>query len=499
MHKTIWQDTYNLTPFSALNKSLSTEITIVGGGMTGILTAYLLSERGVKVILIERDRLALSTTGHTTAKVTAQHGLIYHELIEHMGLENAQHYYQSQLDAITLIQKLIEENEIHCNFEEQQAILYTNDDKNKKKLLQEAEAYQKLKISGQLKDNIPFPIPVKQALVMNKQAQFHPLAFLEVIIKKLMRNGVEIYENTTAVDIDVQEQTIVRTAREYNIISEKVIVATQFPFYEGQAFYSTRMYPSRSYCLGFTSEDNYPGGMYLDIDQPKHSLRYVKHNEENIWLLGGESHKTGQYNKENHDPYSDLEKYAYKYLPVKEWKYQWSAQDFTTLDKVPYIGILNKKHPNIFVATGYRKWGMTNSAVAAQTLTDLVTNKDNPYQELYKPQRFHADPDLKKFVSNNTNVAKEFIKGKVMKKPTEQIERKQATKTKIDGQTVGLYKDNNNQIYAVDTTCTHLGCECNWNQVELSWDCPCHGSRFSFDGKVIEGPATKDLKQVDYK
>ncbi|WP_058307641.1 FAD-dependent oxidoreductase [Gracilibacillus massiliensis] len=497
MHKTIWQDNYSLKPFTALNESVSTEVTIVGGGMTGILAAYLLSEKGVNVVLLERNRLAQSTTGHTTAKVTAQHSVIYHELIEHIGLENTQLYYQSQLDAINLIKTIVDDYKIDCDFEHQQAILYTNESKNEKKLLHEAEAYQKLKISGQLQDELPFSIPVKQGLTMNDQAQFHPLAFLKVIVNHLVKKGVKIYENTTAVDIDVQEKTIVRTAQEYNIISEKVIVATQFPFYEAQAFYSTRMYPSRSYCLAFTSEDTYPGGMYLDIDQPKHSLRYVKHNGENIWILGGESHKTGQYRKEDDDPYRDLEKYANKHFPVQEWKYKWSAQDFTTLDKVPYIGVLNKKHPNVYVATGYRKWGMTNSAVAAQLLTDVILDSNNPYKEIYQPRRFHADPDVKKFVSYNTNVAKEFAKGKVTNTKYEQIEQNKATKTKIDGQTVGLYKDNNNQIHAVDTTCTHLGCECNWNQAELSWDCPCHGSRFSYDGKVIEGPATKDLSQID--
>ncbi|WP_369403414.1 FAD-dependent oxidoreductase [Gracilibacillus boraciitolerans] len=417
-------------------------------------------------------------------------------------MKNAQKYYYSQQEAMDIMKQLIEKYNIDCNFESQQAILYTNEDAKEKKLVLEAEAYQMLGIKGgHLVESIPFPIPMKKALVMENQAQFNPpLAFTKVIIDQLLKNNVKIFENTTAIDIDNNENTIVRTAKGYNVICKNVIVASQFPFYEGQAFYSTRMYPSRSYVLGFTSKNTYPGGMYLDIDQPKHSIRYAKHNGgEDVWLLGGESHKTGQYHKEDDDPYSSLMKYGSRYFSIKEWQYQWSAQDFTTLDKVPYIGVLNNKHPNIYVATGYRKWGMTNSIVAAQLLTDIITKTHNPFQQLYQPQRFHADPDLKKFISNNTNVAKEFIKGKIANKSHEQLEPNKATKTKIDGQTIGVFKDNNNHIHAVDTTCTHLGCECNWNQVELSWDCPCHGSRFSYDGKVIEGPATKDLKKIDYK
>ncbi|WP_018933794.1 FAD-dependent oxidoreductase [Gracilibacillus lacisalsi] len=497
MHQSIWLAT-DVRRFSALNESLQTEVTIVGGGITGVLSAYLLSQNGMRVVLLERGRLLHGTTGHTTAKVTAQHGLIYHEILEHFGLENTQKYYQSQVEAIQFIKDTADHYQIPCQFDHQDAILYTNSEQNQQKLEEEAKAYHKLKITGELKDSIPFSIPLKSALVMYEQAQFHPTDFLKVMIDKILENGGEIYEDTTAVDIDYQNKVIVRTARNHNVLSDHVIIATQFPFYEGQAFYSTRMYPSRSYVLGLTSNQDYPGGMYLDIDQPKRSIRYVKHENETVWLLGGESHKTGQYHKENTDPYRDLQHFGSQYLDVKDWQYQWSTQDFTTLDKIPYVGSLNRRHPNVYIATGFRKWGMTNSVVAAHLLTDLIMDKDNPYKELYQPQRFHADPDVKKFISYNSNVTKEFVKGKLdVKNEQDNLESETAVKRKRNGQIVGIYKDEQNQVHAVDTTCTHLGCECNWNQAEKSWDCPCHGSRFSYDGTIIEGPATKHLKKID--
>ncbi|WP_305852474.1 FAD-dependent oxidoreductase [Gracilibacillus caseinilyticus] len=495
MHTPIWLET-EMKSFEPLHDSLQTDVTIIGGGITGVLTAYHLAKQGVKVVLLERDRLCQSTTGHTTAKITAQHDLIYDELIQHFGEENAALYYNSQKEAMAFYRKIISSYQINCHFQQEHAYLYTNQTQNQEKLERERKAYQKLAIEGALVDQIPFTFPHTKALRMDNQAQFHPRAFLKTIVPEIEKHDGQIYEQTTAVDIDYQPKTIVRTARGHNIITDNVIIASQFPFYEGQGFYSTRMYPSRSYVIGFTSSESYPGGMYLDVDQPVRSIRHIQNEDQTIWLLGGQAHKTGQQ-QQHTDPYAQLTQFAIRYLNSQAFYYQWSAQDYETLDKLPYIGPLNKRHPNVFVATGYRKWGMTNSAVAAQLLADLIIGKENPYKKLYQPQRFHADPDLKAFMRNNSDVATEFVKGKLS--PTDHIKHLKpdsSAKIKQNGATVGVYKDNDHQLHAIDPTCTHLGCECNWNQSEKSWDCPCHGSRFNYDGKVIEGPATKNLDKL---
>ncbi|WP_240468643.1 FAD-dependent oxidoreductase [Gracilibacillus sp. YIM 98692] len=499
-HVPLWQVDQILDEFPSLQENKKTEVTIVGAGITGITTAYLLAKKGVKVIVIDRDKVANGTTGNTTAKVTAQHGIIYDEFIQHFGEEKALQYYRSQIDAIELIQSLVQDHDIDCQLEEQDAILYTNNEKNRDKLEKEYKAYQKLGIKGEEMDRIPFSIPAKYALKMKQQAQFHPIYYLKTLVDEIKKNGGEIYQNTVATDIENGAHSIVRTINEQqvqcNIVSNHVVIASHFPFYEGTAFYSARMYPSRSYIVSFTSEQEFPGGMYLDIDQPKRSLRTIKHNNQPIWLLAGEAHKTGQY-KNSDTPYKILKDFAKKHLEPSQFHYEWSAQDYTTLDKIPYIGRLNKDRPEILVATGYRKWGMTNSTVAAKLLSDLILEKDNPYTALYQPTRFHADPDLKKFTSINTNVASKFIQGKLTTNDRNKtLQRGSAIKKKQNGQNIGIYKDENDELHAVDTTCTHLGCELNWNDTEKSWDCPCHGSRFTYKGRVIEGPAIKDLDQI---
>lgn len=499
-HFPIWQEGDIMPAFPQLKENIKTEVTVVGGGITGITTAYLLAKKGVKVVLIDRGKLTNATTGHTTAKITAQHGIIYHEFMSHFSHEEAALYYESQSEALKSIRNIIQENQIECHFEEQDAILLTNNDKNRRKLEQEFEAYTALNIDREELTQLPVAFPMKYAIKMKNQAQFHPISYLKSLVDEIIENGGEIYENTSAYDIENADHRIVRTKDQHSIICDQVVIATQFPFFEGEAFYSARMYPSRSYAVAFTSKNPYPGGMYLDVDEPVHSLRTLKLDGEEYWIFGGQNHKTGQY-KHDVAPLQKLKEFASKHLKLTDWQYEWSAQDYTTLDKLPYIGRLNKNRPEILVATGYRKWGMTNSMVAAKVLTDLILNKENPYIDLYRPTRFHADPDLKQFISTNTNVAKELVSGKLMqdKHTPKEIPAGSAIKTKQHGQTIGIYKDHEGKVHALDTTCTHLGCEVTWNDEEKTWDCPCHGSRFACDGKVIEGPALEDLKKVEYR
>ncbi|KAB8138542.1 FAD-dependent oxidoreductase [Gracilibacillus oryzae] len=500
-HKRIplWQEDRDRNNYPSLDKNEKAEVAVIGAGLTGITTAYLLASNGLDVILIDRGKIGSGTSGHTTAKITAQHGMIYSEFISHFGKEQAQLYFQSQMEALAKIEELIEKHHIDCHFEKQDAYLYTNDEKNKHKLEAEFEAYRTLDIDGEGLLEMPVNFPMSYALKMKDQAQFHPMAYMDALAKAFSELGGRIYENTPVYDIDSADHRVIRAVNQHTIVCDQVVIATHFPFYEGEAFYSGRMYPSRSYVAGFTSNGKYPGGMYLSVDQQTQSLRSIIHNEEEIWLFGGGEHKTGQY-KHNEEPYRLLKDMASQHFDVKEWKYEWSAQDYTTLDKMPYIGRLNKNRQKIFLATGYRKWGMTNSMVAANLITDMIIQNDNPYIDLYRPSRFHPDPDLKQFISTNTNVAKEFIMGKIGNKNDhiDKLEINTAKKVKHHGQTIGIYKDTHEKIHAVDTTCTHLGCELNWNNTEKTWDCPCHGSRFHYKGDVIEGPAIKPLNKIDY-
>ncbi|GAA0297626.1 glycine/D-amino acid oxidase-like deaminating enzyme/nitrite reductase/ring-hydroxylating ferredoxin subunit [Gracilibacillus halotolerans] len=496
-HSPIWTENATTFNFPSLREDTRTEVVVIGAGITGVTAAYLLAKKGVNVILLDKDMIARSTTGHTTAKLTVQHGLVYDELINHFGIENTHLYVKSQYDAMEEVKKIIKKESIDCSYEVQDAILYTNEEDNVKKLEKELEAYHKIGIDVTSIHELPFnKIPILSGISLPEQAQFHPLLYVHALITALQKMNVPIYEHTLAVDIKNEPQLTVKT-KKYDIKCDHVVVATHFPIYDPMKMFSTKMYPSRSYVTAFTSDEDYPSGMYLSIDKSKHSLRSFSETDKKVWIFGGESHDTGKY-KDTLNPFEKLTAFAEETLPVKEWQYKWSAQDYTTLDKIPYIGKVKEKE-EIYVATGYRKWGMTNSTVAAKLITDLIIDNHSPYKDLFKPTRFNGDPGVKEFMKNTGKVTKDFVTGKIRTgdETLSELKPGEATKIRDDINIVCVYKDENEKLHAVDTTCTHLGCEVNWNNAEKSWDCPCHGSRFNKDGDVLEGPAIEPLKKMD--
>ncbi|WHY68023.1 FAD-dependent oxidoreductase [Neobacillus sp. SuZ13] len=493
--KTYWRE-IELPSFKKLTEDISVDVAIVGAGITGITAANLLSKQGVKVAILEAGSVLNGTTGHTTAKVTAQHGLIYDEFINHFGEEKARLYFESHMNAIQFVESNVNEKGIDCDFSKQDAFIYAVTDEYKEKLVTEWEAYKRLDIDGALKDTIPFDIEVKAALMMRNQAQFHPLKYLKALLDEAVQAGCMVFENTTATDIeDDDQQSKVVTKSGFNVTCSKVIIASHFPFYDLPGLYFARMYADRSYAIGIKTDKEYPGGMYISADSPTRSIRYTPVNGENLIIIGGENHKTGQ-GIDTIAHFENLEAFAEEVFGIKEYDYRWSAQDLVTLDKLPYIGPITSEREHILVATGFKKWGMTTGTMAGHLLSDYVLNNDNPYKELYSPSRFHADPDLKSIVSTNVDVAKHLIKGKLEIVPgdPDDLSDGEGSVVMYNGKRAGAYKDENGKLYIVDTTCTHLGCECEWNHAEKTWDCPCHGSRYAYSGDVIEGPAKKALK-----
>ncbi|GGB54610.1 (2Fe-2S)-binding protein [Fictibacillus barbaricus] len=498
----IWKQNLDLPSYSSLSEDHQSEVVVVGGGISGITTAYLLAKEGLQVTLLEAGKVLNGTTGHTTAKITAQHDVIYDRLISHFGLERAHQYYRSNEYAGKFIRDLIKEHDIHCNYEHHDAYLYANTDQGVTKLDQEAEAYQKLEINGELVDHLPFNVPHKKALVMRNQAHFHPVKYLAALLKEMDTLGVKVFENTTATDIEENNgdnKAIVATSNGHKVKADYVACCTHFPFFDGLGFYFTRMMADRSYVLAVKTKDEFPSGMYLSVDETSRSYRSILQDGEKIVLLGGESHQTGQ-GIPTHQHYEALLKEAKKSLNLDKVLYRWSAQDLITLDKVPFIGKLTHKHDHIFVATGYKKWGMTTGTLAALIIRDYVLGKENEFADLYTPQRFQADPsDIKQFVKENADVAKHFVSGKLEKpsKHPRSLEKDEGCAVTVNGERCGAYRDQKGELHIVDTTCTHLGCETEWNSGDRTWDCPCHGSRFSYDGEVVEGPAIKPLKRVE--
>ncbi|MGJ7911767.1 FAD-dependent oxidoreductase [Neobacillus sp. LXY-1] len=490
--RTYWRE-IDLPKFDVLNEDISVDVCVVGAGITGITAAYLLAKEGVKVALLEAGSVLNGTTGHTTAKLTAQHSIIYDELINHFGEDQAKLYYESMMSAI----QFVENSGVDCDFSKEDAYVYATTEQYVETLKTELEAYQRLGIDGFLKDTIPFQhIPVKGALVMRNQAQFHPLKFLRSLLDDAVKAGCSVYENTVAMNIeDEDDSPIIETKAGHRVTCKHVIMATHFPFWDKPGLYFARMYAERSYAIGIKTDKEYPGGMYISGDGPTRSIRSTPFEDGQLLIIGGENHKTGQgENTITH--YEALEDFAEEVFGINEYHYRWSAQDLVTLDKVAYIGPITSERENVLIATGYKKWGMTTGILAGHLLTDYVLNRANPYKELYGPSRFHADPDLKSILTANADVAKHLINGKLefFPREPEDLQVGEGSVVMFNGKRAGGYRDENGKLYVVDTSCTHLGCECAWNAAEKTWDCPCHGSRYAYSGGVIEGPALKALE-----
>ncbi len=495
----LWRADVDIPEFPPVEEDLEVDVVIVGGGIAGITSAYVLVNEGLKVALLEADKLLNGTSGHTTAKVTAQHDLIYDEFITNFGRSTARLYYEANTDALNFVKKTVDEHKIECDFKEQDAYLYSTTDEYAQKIENEAQAYEKIGIDGGLVDSIPFDIEIKNAIVMKNQAQFHPVKYLAHLVKIIKEKGGLIFEHTVAVNVETGEKPTVLSRNNKRITGGFVLTCSHFPFFEGTGLYSARMKASRSYAVAVKAKENYPGGMYLSVDKPTRSIRSVSTNGEEYIILGGGSHQTGERTDTKED-YNSLRIFSEQVFELEDIQYHWSAQDLKTLDKIPYIGELTTSEPNILVATGFRKWGMTNSTVAALLFRDIILKRSNPYRDLYSPARFYAHPSLKNFFVNNAKVVKHLVQGKmeIPQKNVNDIPNGEGAVISINGQRKGAYKDENGKLYIVDTTCTHVGCECHWNNSEKSWDCPCHGSRFSYTGEVLEGPAEKPLQKYDY-
>ncbi|MCZ8521896.1 MULTISPECIES: FAD-dependent oxidoreductase [Paenibacillus] len=493
-----WLDSADVPNYPKLAEDLNVDVAIVGAGITGILTAYLLTKQGVKAAVLEAGQVLSGTTKHTTAKITAQHDLIYSELISHFGEEKARQYYEANREGLEFIVKTAEELGIDCGLTREDAYIYTASEDYLGKLEAEAKAYAQLGIEGGWVEGLKLPYETKGAVVMRNQAQFHPGRFVARLAKEVTAAGGRIFGETTAVKVTPGHPVTFTTDTGHQVTCSKLISCSHFPVYDGGQFFFARLHADRSYALLAKTKTPYPGGMYLSAEEPKRSLRSVMVDGQPMVLFGGESHKTGQ-GLCTFGYYEALQQFGEASFGLEEIAYRWSAQDLITLDKVPYIGRYGEDKPNILVATGYRKWGMSSSAAAALLNSKLILGEASPYEELFQPSRFHADPDIKTFVTQNANVAKELISGKLefARTTLDELEKDEGGVVRIRGKRAGAYRDPQGELHVVDTTCTHMGCEVDWNEAERTWDCPCHGSRFSYQGDVIEGPAKRSLGKVE--
>ncbi|HZK57686.1 MAG TPA: FAD-dependent oxidoreductase [Clostridia bacterium] len=492
-----WIASTDTTDYPALEEDVVVDVAIVGGGITGITTGCLLKKAGLKVAIMEADRIAQGTSGHTTAKITSQHGLIYDKIATQVGMKKAKRYAQSNEKAIKLVAKIIEKINIDCDFEWQNACVYTQSDNYVEKIRKEAEIAQCLGIKASYVTDLPLPFPIKAAVKFEKQAKFHPRKFLLKVAQYIDGDGSYIFENTNAVGIEKGKQCAVITENGKKIIASKIIIATLFPFSNFRGLYFSRMFQERSYIVAIKAKSKFPDGMYINAEKPTRSMRSHPFGDEEIVLVAGEHHKTA-HGKDENTHYKNLIDFADKNFGIEEILYRWSAQDCTTMDNIPYIGNMSPNYPNIYVATGFKKWGMTTGAVSAMILRDLVVKGNNPWAEVYDPSRFVDKGSVLTFIKQNLNTAINFASGKLpFGSAYKKIEKGEGKIINIAGQKIGVYRDEKGKLHFIDTTCTHMGCELKWNNAEKTWDCPCHGSRFSPTGEVIDSPAFEPLEKIE--
>lgn len=480
------------TDYPALNEDIPVDVAIVGGGLVGITSAYLLTQAGLKVAVLEADRILNGTTGHTTAKITSQHSLIYARLKKEIGAEQAGLYAQANESALHMIADLVKEKKIDCDFERQSAYVYTSSPEYIKQIEEEVRAADSLGLNAVYCEDIPLSIRIEAAIRFDDQAQFHPLKYLLVLAQEVIKQGGYIFEQTPAINIEKDSPWAVLTRKGKRIKANQIIVATHYPFFDGGGLYFSRIYANKSYALGVRAANPFPGGMYISAEQPTRSLRAQNTSAGEIILVVGDSHKTGQdLNTNAH--YTNLVDFAASTFEVLDIPYRWSTQDCMTMDGIPYIGRITAKNPDIYIATGFGKWGMTNGTVAALLIKDLLLGADNPWSEVFQPSRLNIS-SVTPLVTQNLNVAKHFVAGKFQPAAKKaQILKGEAMVIGVEGEKTGAYRDENGRLHLLDITCTHVGCELAWNNAERTWDCPCHGSRFSYNGSIIEGPALNPL------
>ena len=476
--ESIWHQTAKFAPCPPLQGDLETEAAVIGGGLAGVLTAALRAEAGVSTVVLEANRTGFGQTGNTTAKVTAQHGALYRRLEAELGGPAAQGYAQAHQAAIEAYQKMIQDRRITCGWERLPAYLYSVEEENI--LEEECAAQQRAGLPAALTRETGLPFPVKGAVRCERQAQFHPLRLLYTLADTL-----SIYECTRVLEADGD------TLRTDNgsVRARHMVFACHFPFVNVPGYYFMRMHQERSYVAALTGAGKLPG-MYYSVDAGGLSLR----SAGDLLLVGGGGHRTGE--NRGGGKYEALRRSAALLFPGGEIARQWSAQDCMTLDGMPYIGQFSANTPNWYVATGFGKWGMTASMVAAQLLRDQILGRENAWAELFSPQRFTPAASASGLVENGVHAVRDLTRELLApaRGAAAALPPDHGGVVELDGRKVGVYKANDGTLYAVDIRCPHLGCQLEWNPDERSWDCPCHGSRFDLRGRLLSGPAQTDLE-----
>lgn len=473
----IWTQTAVLPSFPALEGDLRADAAVVGGGLTGILTAWMLRQAGADVVVLEADRVGGGQTSGTTAKLTAQHGLKYSQLLQTLGAETAGQYARANLAAVEQLRQLVRQQDIDCDWRDCTSFLYASGAPGP--LRREYDVCRSLGMDVFLTRDTELPFPC-EALGLRHQALFHPLKLLSALSR-----GLRVYEHTRVLEADGRA---LRTSHG-TVAAESLLFTCHAPFLNVPGFFFARQHQERSYVLALEGAGSLEN-CYLGIDGNPLSLRSF----DRYLLLGGGGHRTGE--NPNGGRYELLRRTARRYWPDCRVAAAWSAQDCVPMDGIPFIGPFSKGRPNWFVATGFQKWGMSSAVAAAGILSALAGGMQPPADgAVFRPQRFLLRASARQLAGDTAHAVRGLTRRflETARVSAEAVPPGHGGIAELDGEKVGVYRDDSGELFAVSITCPHMGCQLAWNPDEKSWDCPCHGSRFDYQGRLLDGPAQTGL------
>lgn len=487
-----WHRTAQEPAYPKLEKDAITDTLIIGGGITGVACAYRLAQQGMHSILIESGRLCGGTTGNANGKLTMQHGVAYGKLIKALGFDRAFSYAASQNEALDFVRHTVAKHAIDCGIADETAYVFAANESERKAVMDESHAAHELGIDAEFVPTPSFP----GSLCMcgyKKQLSLHPVNFVQSLAKIAADEGISIYENTKAESVREGQDIVVTCAGGVNIHARHLIIATQYPIYEGLGiYYFSRLYPVRIYSMAVEPKKDWPQGMYINAGSPSKSISSYNDQGKRIMIVSGESHFTGR-GMDCNAHFERLSAFALQLAGMKNILSKWSAQDYETPDGLPYIGRMNEKS-NIFTACGFGRWGMSNGICAAILITDEIIFGKSKYGVLFSPNRKDVIHSPLKYMFEISSSVGELIKSKV--ELPESIAGMQSGEGRVinfRGKRAGIFLDGNGGVTILDISCSHMTTGLNFNSAEKSWDCPAHGSRFTTDGQPIEGPGKRPL------
>jgi len=495
----VWQESVDeYLPTNKIDSSKIYDVVIVGGGITGISTAYHLQKAGMNCLLLEAHELCFGTTGGTTAHINTLLDVPYSIIEKKFSKEKARLVAESVKEAVNTIRDTISKHNIDCDFKTTSATLFAKTDKQKDELDKISAATKEAGINNNFINKISIPIKFLKAIQVDEQAKFNPVRYVHSLAMEFEKAGGTILQQCRVISADENENVTIETSKG-KYTGRGLIYATHIP--PGVNLLHFRCVPMRSYAMAVILKNNeYPEDLLYDMYDPYNYYRSQEIDGKKYFIVGGKDHKTAH--EENQEYlFLELESHIRKYFEVKEIVYKWSSQYYESPDGLPYIGQL-PGHNKIFVATGFGGNGMPYSTVAALLLTKMITNQDSAYKDLYDPNRLKPVAGFTNFVSHNADVVKQFASKWFSHEDLHELAELATDEGKIvnfKNEKIAIYKDIDGGIHALSPTCTHVGCEVKWNNAELTWDCPCHGARYSYDGRVLNGPAIKNLSKVNVR